>query len=180
MTPVSVRSGLGGRGQNPVTNTSLSQVGITHIVRWKPQAMSHHRRAVCYNFSQPERPEKKIAQAIPRPMATRAGLRAGALSGHLMKRCYQLNLQIWQEQQWHPVRAWPSSRSLLHLLWPQPLSYSFQVYQLFISRRPRMGWKAKQAMLLMPRHLDEHDKHCLFPCTRWTLTWNSKTKQHKI
>lgn len=87
------------------------------MVRWKPLAMSDHKCAVGYNFSQPTCPEKKTAQAIPRPMPTYpgAGLRAGAPGNTLWNFTTNVNLQTWQEQQWHSVRAWSPMQKLVCL-----------------------------------------------------------------
>jgi hypothetical protein len=113
MIPVSVKGGLGGRGQSPVAQHFCHRVGITHMVRWKPLAMSAHKRAAGYNFSQPTCPEKKTGQAIPRCMPTLELARGeGAPVNTLRNFATNINLQTWQEQQLHPVRAWSPCRSL--------------------------------------------------------------------
>lgn len=151
MIPVSVKNGLGGRGQSPVAQHFCHWVGITHMVRWKPLAMSDHRRAAGYNFSQPTCPEKKTAQAIPRCMPTLELARGEGLQWTpceilLPTSIFKLGKSS-NDTQWEPG---PHAEACLPLLWPLPLSSS-QGW-LFISTRFRMGWKAKQAVL-MPWYL---------------------------
>jgi hypothetical protein len=75
--------------------------------------MSAHKRAAGYNFSQPTCPEKKTGQAIPRCMPTLELARGeGAPVNTLRNFATNINLQTWQEQQLHPVRAWSPCRSL--------------------------------------------------------------------
>lgn len=80
-----------GKGRTQLHNTSLNRVGVIHMVRRKPVAMSDHRRAAGYNFSQPACPEKKIAWAIPRPIPTlKSWFEGRGSSDHLVKLCYHL------------------------------------------------------------------------------------------
>lgn len=139
--------------------------------------MSDHKCAAGYNFSQPTSPEKKTAKAIPRPMPTWSWPEGRGSSGHLEKFCYQRQSSNLARAAVTPSYPGPHAEACLPLLWPLPLS-SFQA-GLFISRRFRMGWKARQAMLWCPGTYTGVDKHCLFASTRWVLAGNSKTKQHK-
>lgn len=78
----SVNSSLGG-GAEP-SRTALLSSGRCHSHgEMKALAMSDHKRAAGYNFSQPTRPEKKTVKAIPRPMSTESWPEGRGFSGHL-------------------------------------------------------------------------------------------------
>lgn len=144
------------------------------MVRWKPVAMSDHRRAAGYNFSQPACPEKKTAWAIPRPIPTlKSWFEGRGSSDHLVKLCYHL-------EYWHLARAAVSpSESLVPTQKPVYTAMAsasellLPAVTTFYLKKTQDGMEGQASHALMSRLRDRSCQHCFFPCTRWALSHES-------
>lgn len=138
LTPISVKSDLGGRGRTQSHNTSLKWVGVIHMVRWNS---GHVRPQTCSRLQlQPtsmSREEMSLGRTQTHTHPT-AGLRAGAPVITLWSNLARAAMT--------PSESLDPTQKPVYIcdrlcLWVTPSRC------INFSRSPRMGWKAKQVVL---------------------------------
>lgn len=144
------------------------------MVRWKPVAMSDHRRAAGYNFSQPACPEKKTAWAIPRPIPTlKSWFEGRGSSDHLVKLCYHLEYWNLARAAVSPSDSLVPTQKPVYTAMASASELLLPAVTTFYLKKTQDGMEGQANHTLMSRLRDRSCQHCFFPCTRWALSRES-------